>query len=160
MPESTIHSILFVCMGNICRSPAGENMMRQVLQQAGMAEQVLCDSGGIIDYHAGHPPDSRMRAAGQRRGLPMTGIARQVTRDDRNRFDLILAMDHGNHSALLQLSTINNRHKIRMFCSFCTEHPDHEVPDPYYGGAEGFEYVLDLMADGCSGILQEIRRRQ
>jgi protein-tyrosine phosphatase len=143
-------------MGNICRSPAGENVMRQVLMQAGLAEHVLCDSAGIIDYHAGNPPDARMRAAGQRRGLPMTGIARQVTRHDLDRFDLILAMDYDNHSGLLKLATANNRHKIRMFCSYLTQHTDREVPDPYYGGAEGFEYVLDLLEDGCAGILREI----
>lgn len=132
--------------------------MRHLLQQAGLAELVLCDSAGIIDYHSGEPPDARMREAGRKRGLPMTGTARQVTRKDIVAFDLILAMDHDNHSGLMRLATPINRHKIRMFCSYCTQHSDREVPDPYYGDAAGFDYVLDLMEDGCRQIIAEITR--
>ncbi len=132
--------------------------MRKLLEDAGLADQVRCDSAGIFGYHTGEPPDSRMTAAGRRRGLPMTGIARQVTRDDLDTFDLILAMDNDNHQALLKLSSEHNRHKIRRLCTYCVRHNDTEVPDPYYGGPEGFEHVLDLLDDGCTQILQEIKR--
>jgi low molecular weight protein-tyrosine phosphatase len=144
-------------MGNICRSPAGENVMRKLLEDAGLADAVHCDSAGTFGYHIGDPPDRRMVAAGRRRGLPMTGIARQVTRKDLSVFDLILAMDNDNHQALLKLSDESNRHKVRRFCAYCVRHNDSEVPDPYYGGAEGFDHVLDLLEDGCTQILQEIR---
>lgn len=157
-PQTAINSILFVCMGNICRSPAGENVMRRLLADAGLADKVRCDSAGTHGYHIGAAPDSRMSVAGRRRGLPMTGIARQVTRDDLNAFDLILAMDNDNHQALLELSTEHNRHKIRRFCTYCVQHDDTEVPDPYYGGPASFEHVLDLLEDGCLQILEEIRR--
>jgi len=157
-PQPTvISSILFVCMGNICRSPAGENVMRRLLEEAGLADGIRCDSAGTIDYHTGSPPDSRMHAAGRQRGLPMTGSARQVTRADLDTFDLILAMDDDNHVELLKLATHRNRHKIKRFCTYCIKHTDREVPDPYYGGPEGFEHVLNLLEDGCQQILQEIR---
>lgn len=155
-PPATIDSILFVCLGNICRSPAGENVMRRLLQQAGLGQVIRCDSAGLIGYHAGSPPDARMRSAGMRRGLPMTGTARQVTRADLDAFDLVLAMDDDNFRGLLQLASDANRHKVHRFCSYCTRHPDREVPDPYYGGVAGFEYVLDLMEDGCQGLLGQL----
>ena len=154
-----IHSILFVCLGNICRSPAGENVMRRLLQDAGLDGQVRCDSAGLLDYHSGEPPDARMRAAGLRRGLPMSGAARQVTRADLDVFDLVLAMDDSNYRGLIQLASEHNRHKILPFCSLCTRHADREVPDPYYGDAGGFDYVLDLMEDGCRALLAQLTRR-
>lgn len=144
-------------MGNICRSPVGENVMRKLLEDAELIHEVRCDSAGIIGYHTGDPPDPRMYAAGRRRGLPMTGQARQVTRADLNDFDLILAMDDDNHTDLLKLSTEHNRHKIKRFCEYCVVHPDKEVPDPYYGGPAGFEQVLDLLEDGCAQILRLIQ---
>ncbi|MGD9841500.1 MAG: low molecular weight protein-tyrosine-phosphatase [Steroidobacteraceae bacterium] len=152
-----LSSILFICMGNICRSPAGENVMRKLLQDAGLADQVRCDSAGTLGYHSGASPDSRMHAAGQKRGLPMTGKARQVTRVDLSLFDLILAMDDDNYRELQTLATEQNRHKIKLFCEYCVTHRDNEVPDPYYGGPEGFEHVLDLLEDGCTQILQVIK---
>jgi protein-tyrosine phosphatase len=158
-PPLQVRSILFVCMGNICRSPAGENVMRRLLQDAGLEQRVRCDSAGLIGYHTGDPPDARMRAAGQRRGLPMTGVARQVTRADLDAFDLVLAMDDDNFAGLMKLASATNRHKVVKFCSFCTRHPDREVPDPYYGGAEGFDHVLDLMEDGCGTLLARITAR-
>ncbi|MDQ8181897.1 low molecular weight protein-tyrosine-phosphatase [Pelagicoccus sp. SDUM812005] len=152
-----ITSILFVCMGNICRSPSGENVMRKLLEDAGLGDTVLCDSAGTIGYHTGNPPDPRMSAAGRKRGLPMTGSARQVTSEDLDRFDLILAMDNENFADLERISTTANRHKIKRFCDFCIQHSDTEVPDPYYGGAQGFEHVLDLLEDGCQQILKQIK---
>lgn len=157
MPQHAVRSVLFVCLGNICRSPAGENVLRKLLHEGGIGAQVRCDSAGIIDSHVGEAPDARMCAAGQRRGLPMTGRARQVTREDLQSFDLILAMDEDNRSALLRLATTDTQAKIRLFCSYCTRHADREVPDPYYGGPAGFEYVLDLLEDGCSHLVAQLK---
>lgn len=132
--------------------------MRKLLADAGLADSVQCDSAGTHGYHIGCQPDSRMILAGQRRGLPMTGIARQIKRADLDTFDLILAMDNDNYRALLELSTERNRHKIKRFCSYCIRHSDSEVPDPYYGGPAGFEQVLDLLEDGCEQVLEQIKR--
>lgn len=134
--------------------------MRQLLQDAGLGEEVECDSAGTIGYHRGNPPDPRMSAAGRQRGLPMTGSARQVSPEDLDRFDLVLAMDNENFADLLALAKDSNRDKIKRFCAFCTQHPDTEVPDPYYGGSQGFEHVLDLLEDGCSQILKEVQARR
>ena len=157
-PTRPIHSILFVCMGNICRSPAGENVMRKLLEEAELGDQVSCDSAGTIGYHSGHAPDHRMSAAGRKRGLPMTGKARQVTSEDLDAFDLVLAMDDENYAELLALSNDKNKDRIRRFCEFCIKYPDTYVPDPYYGGAQGFEHVLDLLEDGCAQILEVVRK--
>ena len=156
-PIHPISSILFVCMGNICRSPAGENVMRKLLEEAGLEQEVRCDSAGTIGYHEGNPPDPRMTEAGRKRGLPMTGRARRVAADDLNAFDLILAMDNANYEELLHLASDGNRAKIKRFCDFCAQHEDSEVPDPYYGGPKGFEHVLDLLEDGCWQILQQVK---
>jgi protein-tyrosine phosphatase len=157
--KTSIESILFVCLGNICRSPAGENVMRRMLQEAGLADAVMCDSAGTSGEHKGEPPDVRMIAAGRRRGLPMTGAARQVTSADLDKFDLILAMDDDNYADLRKLATQRNQHKLKHFCDYCVAYPDAEVPDPYYGGTAEFEHVLDLLEDGCAQILREITSR-
>lgn len=155
---SPIQSILFVCWGNICRSPAAENVMRSLLKDAGLEQTVICDSSGTISSHQGNAPDPRMSAAGKRRGLPMTGSARGTTLEDLQRFDLIAAMDNANLADLRQIDRNGEaNHKIRLFCTFCQTHDDTEVPDPYYGGPQGFEHVLDLLEDGCSEILKLIQ---
>lgn len=146
-------------MGNICRSPAGENVMRKLLEEAGLDDKVRCDSAGTISYHTGNPPDPRMSAAGRKRGLPMTGSARKVTEQDLEDFDLILAMDDENFTELEHLSPPECRHKIKNFCGYCIHHPDTQVPDPYYGGEQGFEHVLDLLEDGCARILKQIQEK-
>ncbi len=154
--NSPITSILFVCWGNICRSPAAENVMRQLLVNAGRT-QIQCDSAGTLDAHAGNSPDPRMSAAGKRRGLPMTGRARGVRREDFEKFDLIIAMDYANRSDLQTIAPHSAAmEKVRLFCEFCRNHDDKEVPDPYYGGPQGFEHVLDLLEDGCNGLLESI----
>jgi protein-tyrosine phosphatase len=143
-------------MGNICRSPAGENVMRKMLTDAGLADKVRLDSAGTHGYHIGHPPDSRMIQAGRKRGLPMTGAARKVTPQDIDSFDLVLAMGEDNYQELIRLSTEHNRHKVKRFISYCVRFKDDEVPDPYYGEMRDFEYVLDLLEDGCGEILKRI----
>ncbi len=154
--DSPINSILFVCWGNICRSPAAENVMRQLLDQSGHS-QVLCDSAGTLDAHAGSSPDPRMSEAGKRRGLPMTGRSRLIQAADFGKFDLILAMDQANWNDLEQIAPKDrSMENVRFFCDFCRRHSETEVPDPYYGGAQGFEHVLDLLEDGCQGILEAV----
>jgi len=157
-PAANPPSLLFVCMGNICRSPAAENVMRKLIEDSGIDVQFEVDSAGTIGYHRGNPPDPRMSEAGRRRGLPMTGRARQVAKNDLQRFDLIIAMDFDNQQDLLRLASNNEeRSKIKLFCDYCVQHDDREVPDPYYGGARGFEHVLDLLEDGCTQILNQLR---
>ena len=156
--QPAITSILFVCMGNICRSPAGENVMRKQLEDAGLAAVVSCDSAGTHGYHIGHAPDSRMIEAGRKRGLPMTGAARKVTRNDLDTFDLVLAMDDDNFEALIALSNEHNRHKVKRFVAYCVSHKDTEVPDPYHGDMRDFDHVLDLLEDGCAEIVKEIQK--
>ncbi|AFY94008.1 low molecular weight protein-tyrosine-phosphatase [Chamaesiphon minutus] len=157
--------LLFVCLGNICRSPAAENIMNHLVAQAGMSDRIECDSAGTASYHTGNPPDRRMRAAAANRDLPMVGKARQFTKADFTAFDLILAMDRENYHNILALvgsaAPSENlqeqyRDKVKLMCDFATEHLDKEVPDPYYGGAEGFDYVIDLLLDACSGLLLEL----
>ena len=150
--------VLFVCMGNICRSPAGEGIMRALVVQAGLVDQVEIASAGTIGLHAGELPDARMRAAAANRGYKLASHARQITRADLDRFDLILTMDEDNRRNVLVLATTDaQRAKVRRFVDFCREHTDDAVPDPYYGGDEGFEHVLDLLEDGCRGVLETVK---
>jgi protein-tyrosine phosphatase len=153
MPQPPLR-ILFVCMGNICRSPAGEGVLTKMVATAGLADRIEIDSAGTIGMHRGNRADSRMRAAATTRGYDLTSRARQVMASDLNTFDLILTMDRENHHGVLGLvTTAAQRDRVRLFCSFCENHSESEVPDPYYGGAQGFEHVLDLLEDGCRGIL-------
>lgn len=150
--------LLFVCMGNICRSPAAEGVMNHLIQEENLERQIECDSAGTIHFHAGNPPDRRMRAAAENRGIRLTSRARQITRNDLDDFDLILTMDEDNFAYVTALDpTSEHRSKIKRFCSYCTAHTDTEVPDPYYGGDAGFEHVLDMLEDGCAHLLQELR---
>ena len=150
--------ILFVCMGNICRSPAGEGVLRKKVDRAGLAGRVEIDSAGTIGMHSGNRADSRMRSAAARRDYDLTSRARKVVAADLDRFDLILTMDEDNHRDVLGLATSKSqRERVRLFCSFCKNHRETEVPDPYYGGSAGFERVLDLLEDGGDGVLNWIR---
>ncbi|WP_221031536.1 low molecular weight protein-tyrosine-phosphatase [Actomonas aquatica] len=152
--------ILFVCMGNICRSPAGEGVLIRVVAEAGLADRISIDSAGTIGMHAGERADARMRRAAAQRGYDLTSRARQFTADDFADFDLILTMDEDNRRNVLALAaTAADRAKVRAFCSFCSEHDETEVPDPYYGGPQGFEHVLDLLEDGCAGVLAWARQQ-
>ena len=149
--------LLFVCLGNICRSPAAENIMNHLAAKSELADSIECDSAGTANYHTGKPPDRRMQAAAANRNIPMTGTARQFTIADFATFDLILAMDRENYHNILALDPQGQyRHKIEMVCDFATHHPDKEVPDPYYGGTEGFNYVIDLLTDACTGLLVQL----
>ena len=164
---ATCFSILFVCLGNICRSPAAEGVMQSYIDDAGLGGAVSIDSAGTAGWHAGNPADPRMRGAASRRGFALNSLARQVTAADLHKFDLILAMDQANLRDLQDLlkcetdiaPTASQRENIRLFCDFCTQHSLTEVPDPYYGDASGFDKVLDILEDGCNGLLDHVRYR-
>lgn len=159
MPETTF-KILFICMGNICRSPAAEGVMRKRVAEAGLSSRVLIDSAGTGGWHAGARADHRMRAAASARGYDLTSLARQVKPSDFEEFDLLLIMDEQNRRDLLPFDPERQHQaKVRFLCEFCSEHPDKEVPDPYYGGAQGFEKVLDLLEDSCAGLLRHVQAK-
>lgn len=149
--------VLFVCMGNICRSPAAEGVLRALAEKRGLADRVAVGSAGTIGYHEGDLPDARMRAAALRRGYELRSRARRFAREDFSRHDLIVVMDEDNRRDVLALAADEaDRAKVRRFTEFCRAHPGADkVPDPYYGGDEGFERVLDLLEDGCAGLLDE-----
>jgi protein-tyrosine phosphatase len=152
--------VLFVCMGNICRSPAAEIIFRKQVDEAGLSEAIEIDSAGTIGFHAGKGPDPRMADTLRRRGYPIAGRSRQVTTQDLAEFDLILAADSENLADLRRLDRASAfRNKIRLLVDYCLEKEADHVPDPYYGGQQGFEDVADLVEDACAGLLQEIRKR-
>ena len=152
------YKLLFVCMGNICRSPAAEGVMKHIIERDGLSSVIHIDSAGTGGWHAGNRADARMRKAADRRDYTLTSIARQITRGDFDDFDLILIMDEQNRHDIRPFVPKNPRaQQLRLFTEFCTEHDATEVPDPYYGGEQGFEDVLDLLDDGCEGVLRHIR---
>ncbi|MFK0375316.1 low molecular weight protein-tyrosine-phosphatase [Pandoraea sp. NPDC090278] len=147
-------SVLFVCMGNICRSPSADGIFRDRLAKAGLSDLVEVDSAGTHSYHIGHAPDARTQAAAERRGYDLSELrARRVEASDFERFEWIVAMDDANVSELTARSPAAFRHKIVRLMDFATRHDATEVPDPYYGGAQGFETVLDYIEDGLDGLL-------
>ena len=149
--------VLFVCLGNICRSPSAENIMNHLIQQRCLQGQIQCDSAGTSSYHIGSPPDTRMAKAAKAYGITLRGNARQFTAADFDRFDWILAMDRENVRDILSLAPQDDyRQKVKLMCEFCRLYPDQEVPDPYYGGPEGFKYVIDLLMDACDGFLDHV----
>ncbi|MEJ2601820.1 MAG: low molecular weight phosphotyrosine protein phosphatase [Gammaproteobacteria bacterium] len=154
-------AVLFVCMGNICRSPTAAGVFAKVVADAGLAEYVEIDSAGTHAYHAGEPPDRRAAAAAARRGFDLGGQkARRVSPQDFDRFDYVLAMDRDNQELLLAVaSTDQHQERIRLFMEFGSDPTALEVPDPYYGGAVGFERVLDMAEDAAAGLLRDIQRR-
>ncbi|WP_083468684.1 low molecular weight protein-tyrosine-phosphatase [Nostoc piscinale] len=156
------YKLLFVCLGNICRSPSAENIMNHLVDQVGLSNSILCDSAGTSSYHIGSPPDRRMSAAAAAKlGIQLRGRARQFAKSDFQEFDLILAMDRDNYNDILSLDpTGKYHHKVRLMCDSCTRHNLKEVPDPYYGGVEGFNQVIDLLVDACEGLLQEITQQE
>ena len=148
-------------MGNICRSPAAEGVFRYYVNQQGAAEDFYIDSAGTIDYHSGNPADPRMREAAARRGYTLTSVSRQVTPEDLEEFDLIVAMDRDNLAELQYLAG-GSPNNVRLLGSFLPEHqgpPEQalQVPDPYYGGSQGFEVVLDMLERACPGIYSACR---
>lgn len=149
------YRLLFVCLGNICRSPAAENIMNHLIQKANLGDRIVCDSAGTSSYHIGSAPDSRMTMAAKKRGIVLKGSARQFTSEDFENFDLILAMDRDNYQQIMYLDREKKYgDKVKLMCDFCRHHNLKEVPDPYYGGPEGFNQVIDLLLDACEGLLE------
>ena len=170
--------VLFVCMGNICRSPAAEGVFRSLVEQKGLQGQFEPDSAGTIRFHVGEAPDSRMSKAAAQRGYILSGHSRRIASEDFERFDLILAMDRNNLRDILDRFAVRGsqlaagektglqadadrrgqyRRKVRLFCDFVPGSGVQEVSDPYYGGAQGFERALDLLEQGTEGILEYLQ---
>jgi low molecular weight protein-tyrosine phosphatase len=153
--------ILFVCSGNICRSPTAEGVARDMIRKAGLAGRVEVESAGTYGYHAGEAPDPRSQKAALRRGYDLSRQrARVLEAEDFSRFDLLLAMDLGHHDILLRRCPPIYHPKLRMLMSFARRHQAEEVPDPYYGGEKGFEVVLDMCEDAVAGLLEEMQRQR
>jgi protein-tyrosine phosphatase len=152
--------VLFVCMGNICRSPTAEGVFRHFVVEAGLEDSVLVDSAGTHAYHTGEPSDRRASAAAERRGYSLAEIrARKVNDEDFEQFDYVIAMDRDNLALLIDRSDAQHRHKISLFLEHSAGHED-EVPDPYYGGSSGFERVLDLVEEASRGLLETLKRHR
>ena len=148
---------MFVCLGNICRSPSAENIMNHLIAEASLTDKIVCDSAGTSGYHVGAPPDRRMNAAAIEQGIELQGRSRKLTPSDLRQFDLILAMDRENYQDILYLDREGKyESKVYLMCDFATNKTDKEVPDPYYGGQDGFKDVIDLLFDTCSGLLTHI----
>lgn len=152
-------NILFVCLGNICRSPLAEAIMNEYLQREEMSNEISCDSAGILNYHQGEPADKRMRLHAQRRGYTITSISRPVNPpSDFDRFDMIIGMDPQNIRDLKSLArTKKDQEKIYLMTDFLQDSKFDSVPDPYFGGEEGFELVVDILEDACKALLDHLR---
>jgi protein-tyrosine phosphatase len=142
--------ILFVCMGNICRSPTAEGVMRHLLDERGLGDEIEVQSAGTGGWHAGSPPDARATEAARARGIVLEGAARQVTHSDFDDFDLLVAMDRDNFADLRAIAPPGTGDKVRLLLD------DRDVPDPYYGGSRGFDEVLDLVQAGCERLLDDL----
>lgn len=152
--------VLFVCLGNICRSPAAQGVMQQLVDERGLTDSFFIDSAGTYGGHAGELPDKRMRVHARRRGYDLTHRSRRVSSSDFDDFDVIVAMDDSNYHRLRELApTAEDAAKIVRMIDYCRLSTRYDyVPDPYYEGAEGFELVLDLLQDACRGLLDELTR--
>lgn len=150
-----VKSVLFVCMGNICRSPTAEGIFRKLVSNAGRAAEFEIDSAGTIGYHAGSPADSRMRSAASGRGYELESVARRIVPGDFDRFDWIVTMDEENFSNVTSMDPGSRACVVRM-CDYCEVHQVSEVPDPYYGGEQGFHTVIDILEDACGNLLRRL----
>lgn len=152
--------VLFVCLGNICRSPTAEGVFRALVAGEGLGDRIQVDSAGTSDWHIGEPPDRRGQEAARRRGYDLSGLrARQVTPHDFERFDYVIAMDQSNVAKLSALAPAGTGEKLSLFLAFAPELGTREVPDPYYGGPDGFDDVLDMIEAASKGLLADIRAR-
>ena len=158
--EMAEHRLLFVCMGNICRSPTAEGAFRNYALERAPELSIHIDSAGTHAYHAGEPPDARARRAAERRGIDLSGLrARRIDATDFERFDLILAMDLLNLETLRERCPVEHHGRLHLLLDFAAQSNVQEVPDPYYGGLQGFERVLDLVEDASAGLLEHLRKR-
>ena len=150
-------SVVFVCMGNICRSPTAEGVFRHVVKKRNLQDQIKIDSAGTHAYHIGEPPDSRSQATAKSQGVDLSAQrARKVEADDFERFDYVIAMDRSNYENLKELASQNQQEKLHLFMDFTSEWDNTEVPDPYYGGSDGFKNVFDMVKSASEGLLGNI----
>ena len=153
-------SVLFVCMGNICRSPTAQGVFARHVEDQGLADFIVIDSAGTHAYHIGEPPDARASAAAMNRGIDLSSQqARRVSPDDFERFDYVLAMDNDNYEILATNCPSGYESRLRLFLEFAPDLEAREVPDPYYGGTSGFERVLDMIEQASAGLLADIRQQ-
>ncbi|ODA68079.1 Low molecular weight protein-tyrosine-phosphatase YfkJ [Methyloligella halotolerans] len=151
------HKLLFICLGNICRSPMAEGVFRRVIAEAGVADRFEIDSAGLGDWHIGQAPDTRAQAAATGRGMDISSqAARQVTPEDFHRFDLLLAMDRNNLAELKALAPEGTEGKVRQFLDYAPHLEAIDVPDPFFGGDEGFDHALDLIEAASEGLLESL----
>lgn len=150
--------VLFVCLGNICRSPSAEGVMQHLIEKKGLHDKIYVDSAGTIAVHAGEKADYRMRSHAIKRGYDLQSISRQfIAKSDFDKFDYIIAMDNNNQKDLLSIArNETDKKKISKMTDYCIQLNQTEVPDPYYGGEQGFELVLDILEDACTGLLKHI----
>ncbi len=148
--------VLFVCLGNICRSPTAQGIFEKKVKEAGLDHEFIIDSCGTIAYHQGEPADPRMRKHAEKRGYVLRSLARGLETDDLNDFDWILTMDDNNYKHIMAQATESQKTKIKKITDFCTKHNFTQIPDPYRGGDKGFELVIDLLEDACDELLIHI----
>lgn len=149
-------SVLMVCLGNICRSPTGEGVLQHLVQQRGLEDSVFVDSAGTIGYHEGNPADSRMRKHAAQRGFDLQSRSRKIVPEDLERFDLVIAMDRQNLADILSIEPAATN--VRLLSDFLDDSWPVDVPDPYYGGADGFETVLNMIEAACPNLLDELQK--
>lgn len=153
--------VLFVCLGNICRSPTAEGVFRQAVERAGLGTEFEIDSAGTHAYHIGEPPDSRAQEAAARRGVDLSGLrGRRASAEDIREFDYVLAMDRENFENLQAICPPEYSGRVQLFMEFAAGRAEREVPDPYFGGSGGFDRVLDMIEDASEGLLRHIREQQ
>ena len=156
-----MNHVLFVCLGNICRSPSAEAVFNAMIAKEGLGNEVICDSAGTLAYHAGEPADYRMKQFAKKRGYHLTSISRPVDpKTDFDRFNFIIGMDRQNVTDLKSMArNEDDKKRIFLMTDFCSEQKYDSVPDPYYGGDAGFELVLDILEDACAGLIRKVRER-
>ncbi|HEC73389.1 MAG TPA: low molecular weight phosphotyrosine protein phosphatase, partial [Methylophaga aminisulfidivorans] len=149
--------VLFVCMGNICRSPTAEGVFTHMVEQAGIRDRFVIDSAGTHAYHVGEQADTRAQQTAKQRGIDLSYIrARKFSTSDFEEFDFIFAMDTSNYEILINACPTEHQHKVKMFLDYAPEREEDDVPDPYYGGQNGFNHVFDLVTDASKGFLQSV----
>lgn len=157
--ENNKYKILFVCLGNICRSPAAEGIMKKLIKESGFEHKISVDSAGTSGYHNGELPDRRMRQHGSKRNYNFDSLSRRFTTSDFENFDLILAMDDSNYHNIISLAPdLESQQKVHRMVEYSQKYSHDHIPDPYYSGADGFELVLDLLEDACEGLLTEVKK--
>ncbi len=157
--ENNKYKILFVCLGNICRSPAAEGIMKKLIKESGLEHKISVDSAGTSGYHNGELPDRRMRQHGSKRNYNFDSLSRWFTASDFEEFDLIFAMDDSNYHNIMSLAPdLESQQKVHRMVEYSQKYSHDHIPDPYYSGADGFELVLDLLEDACEGLLKEVKK--